>query len=191
MAKLPFLSLLFVGIPLLPQVAALSTESTATLDTFSEHPTMINSPGTKLGLRSWCILPEDVAKVEGPRDMSSCGTAVGPRYTGLKEIWLKRPGSKCCVAIVRVEPDGSVILNPNGFAYGPIPPLRDMTPEEADQLWTSDGGKSVTGKVTTYRLASYIKPNEAFIDLVFDRNNIQEYRIRSTEIGSANWHQVR
>jgi hypothetical protein len=155
------------------------------------RPQLVEATKADGNLRTWCILPEECTKVYPPRDTSYCG--IEPRTshdTQLKQIWLKRPGSKCCVAIVEVDAHKKVILNPPGFDYGPIPPLHDITPSQADELWGSDSGKTVQGNIHTYKLTSYIEPHQASIDLVFEKNKLQKYRVTSSEIDSSDWYQV-
>jgi hypothetical protein len=156
-----------------------------------DMPRQDQTQATKNDLRSYCILPEEVGMVQTPRDMPDCAVKPKPADpTCKKELWLKRPGGKCCVAIVREQVNGMVILNPKGFAYGPIPTLGDMTKAEADAVWGTDGQNSVDERVVSYQLASYGIPADVFIDVAFHNDKIQKYRIRSAEIASTDWHQV-
>jgi len=141
-------------------------------------------------LRQFCILPEGAGVVKSPPpDPSDCSMEP-PKYSWAKQITLKRPGSKCCVAVLQVETDGTVELNPKGFNYGPIPSLKDITPDQADELWASSGNLRRQSSVRTYKLESYREPNVAFIDLKFHGKKLLKYRIRSTELSSSVWHQV-
>lgn len=144
----------------------------------------------KASLSTWCILPEDITRVDPPRDMPD--HAIRPvtvKYPCKKEIWVRR--GKRCVAVVRVEHDGQVVLNPRakGFDYGPIPILRDMTEAQADELWGTET-KSLKDDVVTYNLMSYQSRSNLFIDVVFREDRIDKYRVRSDLLEKSQWNGV-
>lgn len=112
------------------------------------------------------------------------------KYPCKKEIWV-RNGNRC-VAIVRVELDDRVVLNPRGkgFDYGPIPDLRDMTKAQADKLWLAQYQQKETGDKVTYQLSSYGNDSTVFLDFVFADEKIKEYRVRSQDIESPCWQTI-
>lgn len=149
-----------------------------------------SSPSRKNNLKEWCILPEGLGRTEGPRDIPD--HAIRPavaKYPCKKEIWVR--SGKRCVAIIRVELDGRLMLNPEGkgFDYGPIPALRDMTQLQADELWGTET-KSLQGDVVTYKLTSYQSRNDLFIDVIFRDDRICRYKVRSDLIEQSNWNNV-
>jgi len=154
------------------------------------HQRILPAANTTLDLRTYCILPEECTRVDPPRDSPDCGIRPNepPKYPCLKEIWIRR--DKCCVAIVRVELSGKVSFNPKGFDYGPIPALCDITRTQADELWATDGGKSVNGNFVTYKLGSYQSKSDLFIDVVFHHDKVQKYRMRSKLLDSSQWYRV-
>lgn len=142
-------------------------------------------------LSTWCILPEGLGRTAGPRDMPD--HAIKPTvalYPCKKEIWVRN--GKRCVAIIRVELDGKLVLNPEGkgFDYGPIPALCDMTQLQADELWGTET-KSVKGDVVTYKLMSYQSRSDLFIDMVFREDRIYRYKVRSGLIENSEWNAVK
>jgi hypothetical protein len=75
--------------------------------------------------------------------------------------------------------------------YGPIPLLSDISYAQAERLWGSDSeSKSVKTNSRTYRLKTFNndKDPDFFLDLVFENDRIQKYRIRSTDLPDTNWH---
>lgn len=155
----------------------------------SKNPSKnVNKPS----LSNWCILPKEITKINGPKDMPDHGIKPVPaKHLHKKELWV-RSGNRC-VAVVRVELDGSVILNPRNsdFDYGPIPVLSHITKMQTDELWGT-ANKSVSGEVISYKLSSYKEqPTEVFIDVVFDKDKLQKYRIRSSLIKTQKWSLVK
>lgn len=145
-------------------------------------------------LRSCCIIC--IGRVEGPRDMPDC--AIKPRSPafnpGFHYYALHRPHARNLVAIAKVEPDGSLSLNPCGFDYGPIPPLENMTSNQADTLWGLSGTVCTETGPKTYKLIGQgdLRDQQFFLDIDFENNKVQRYRIRK---GIASdlvpWKQVR
>jgi hypothetical protein len=86
--------------------------------------------------------------------------------------------------------DGTNLLNPKGFFYGPIPRLRDITPDIADQIWAAEPTEEIDVKKRSYKLESYGKTEDAFLDIVFENNKIEKYRIRSPELHSSDWQHI-
>ena len=146
----------------------------------NDQPTSMHK-NTKVSLRNCSIRPADIGRLE-----------TKPIVLGINQINLDR---RCClltrlggshkVAVVEIESDGSVLLNPkNGFEYGEIPELGKMTCANTDELWGSD---HVGGNYRKYHL--YSSQNEEFvIEVVFDANHrIKKYRITSNSIKKCDW----
>lgn len=149
------------------------------------------SIGHKYNIRDYCILPEKVGIVEAPRDISDCGIHQETFKAYRKELWLKRPGSKCCVAIVREELDGRITLNPKGYQYGPIPQLACMDRQTADELWKAESDKGITDQTATYELTCYGSSDVVvFLDTVFKDNKLEKYKVRSSQLPAMDWHSV-
>lgn len=156
---------------------------------------------TKLKV-TYCLLPEEIGKIEPPRDIPDHAIkSEGPKYPCKKQILLSRDNHT--VALVRVELDGTITLNPQdrGFVYGkivltsegqkvycsPIPALQDMSQSELDRLWGTSS-KSIKDDVITYKLTSYLTPPDVYVDIQFKDNKIQKYRIRSPHIETQTWN---
>ena len=138
-------------------------------------------------LRSWSIRREDIGKVEGPGDHTDCGM---PEQFA-KEFLLTRPGETNVVAVIVVRMNGVSILNPKGFEYGLIPALSELTMSQADELWGARQTEHPSGALNerTYKLAT--KGNKEFwIDLTFEGQRLQKYRMRSSELNSSSWCSV-
>lgn len=119
-------------------------------------------------------------------------------------IFLRRPKEKPCVAIIKKGEDG-IELNPVvklndvgfeeshivGFDYGPIPPLSQMSPKDADELWGTSDNKSVDESgVTCYRLVSTVG-DEVVLELRFKGDSLTGYRVSGNSIGlDSKWCQV-
>ena len=130
-------------------------------------------------LRQWSILPGDVFAKHLSPDALNCTPSA---YVPHNDIWVKRPGSRCCVALIRISESGRAILNPEGFAYGPIPKISEMTRQQADALWQSDVQPSTDG-VVTYKLTSFSdKPEAVFIDVKFSNEKVDQFRLRAERI---------
>ena len=134
-------------------------------------------------LRSWSIsakktiepvapLAVDVKKFD---PLEIICTGMGHRWPLV--IFLTRPGEENVVAVVECEPGTATKLNPNGFDYGPIPAIENISRAQADHLWRSRSNSSKSGQTCTYRLTTKGQ-NEFFLDLVFLKNKLQKYRIR-------------
>lgn len=141
---------------------------------------------SKNTLETFCILPEDVCKVEKAKDPSDC--AIRPtsdsQYPCKKELWL-RNGNRC-VAIVRVEPDDRVVLNPAGFNYGPIPMLSMLNESDADLLWGTTA-KIKHGEIVSYTLPTYQSADEITIETIFENTRLKKYKIVGASIPATSW----
>lgn len=155
----------------------------------------MTNPKELKDLRSFSILPEGVGVVETSKVASStnCGFAPKAQTSSFyKDVTLQRPQSNCCVAILRIQNDGKVILNPEGYVYGPIPPLIKMSEKQADELWKTEGRKRVTEKIVSYDLVRCGDPQKTVqIDIIFRKNGVQKYRIVSIGLASPNWNEVK
>lgn len=139
-------------------------------------------------LRNWSILPGDIFAKKVNRDGLNCITA---NYVPHNDIWAKRPDSKCCVALIRILDTGTAILNPEGFAYGPIPNINEMTRQQADALWQSTAQPS-NGDAVTYKLTTFSdKPEDVFIDVKFSNEKIDQFRLRAERIATPEWQSAR
>lgn len=142
-------------------------------------------------LRQWCILPNEIGNVVLPQDTSDC--AIIPKTVNRKLLFLLRPdedGSRGHLsAIAEVKSNGSVILNPDGFNYGPIPDLKELTPEQADQLWARNPDKQSNSQKKTYKLLAR-NNQDVFLDLMFKNGRLQKYRIRGTVVKMERWSKV-
>lgn len=112
-------------------------------------------------------------------------------------VSLSREDDEKVVAIVEGKKDGSAVLNPRmvfgnmRYNYGPIPEVFELTKNQADILF----GKSVKQSSDTYsyRLSTPFPKNEkklVFLDLQFQNNKIQKFRIRSQSFQTTNWTTV-
>ncbi len=142
-------------------------------------------------LRKWSILPKEVGNVELQPDTSNC--AIVPKAMSRNLLFLLRPEEDGCrghlSAIAEVKPNGSVILNPDGFNYGPIPDLKELTPDQADQLWSQKPNEETSQPKRTYKLLA--RNNETvFLDLKFRNGQLQKYRIRGALVKTERWNQV-
>lgn len=96
-----------------------------------------------------------------------------------KRFCLSRMDSSNCVAILQVNPDLTPELNPDGFDYGPIPPLKKITAVQAEQLWSaSPVNNPPPDGIRTLHLHP-IEPTIFFIDFLFRKGHIQKFRVRS------------
>jgi transposase-like protein len=116
-------------------------------------------------------------------------------------VYLRRPNEKPCVGIIQKKDDGTIELNPNvklnpegfeesqivGFDYGPIPPLSKLTPEQADELWGTEGFVTVVGGNRTYRLVTTAN-EDVVLETVFNGNRLDKYRVLCDAIPSSEWY---
>ena len=150
-------------------------------------------------ISDWSIQPSVLGRVEPPRDPPDCAICPKPpeclqslpTNSDFKYYSLMRPGAANSVAIVKLNQDGSIELNPNGFDYGPIPPLNKMTQHQADQLW----GRSVsdkTAKRRTYVLKAFNDTTDSdfILDVTFNRGYLYKYRIRRIGLVDSKWHHI-
>lgn len=138
-------------------------------------------------LRSHCILPDSIL-ANPPQDTPpNCGFT---EYVPHNDIWVKRPESRCCVALIRISEKGKASLNPDGFIYGPIPKISEMTRQQADALWQAEPVPT-SGSEVTYKLSSFSdKPEDVYIDVVFQNNKVDRYRLRAERIATQEWQSV-
>jgi hypothetical protein len=96
-----------------------------------------------------------------------------------KIIYLRRANSTNCIAILEVKEDGTPVLNPTGYSYGPIPPLREVTAEQAEQLWsTNPQDKPPSSGIRTFELHSN-QPKSFWIDFLLVNGRIHKFRVRA------------
>lgn len=94
------------------------------------------------------------------------------------DFLLMRENFEKPVAVIRIEKNGSVILNPPGYSYKRIPDLALITPTQASQLWSSTGLEAGPNSNPSYHLKNF--RGELFtIDLLFKNKRLIKYRIRS------------
>ncbi|HMX47103.1 MAG TPA: hypothetical protein PL112_23865 [Candidatus Obscuribacter sp.] len=137
-------------------------------------------------LRSHCILPDSIL-AKPPQDISDCGQR---EYILHNDIWVRRPESRCCVALIRISENGKAVLNPDGFLYGPIPNIAIITRQQADALWQSEPVPT-TGPRVSYKLSSFNdNPEDVYIDVVFENNKVDKYRLRAKRITIQEWQSV-
>lgn len=105
-------------------------------------------------------------------------------------LFLTRPNESNYVAVLQVDHGCPAILNPDGFEYGPIPKLKDLTVLQADQLWGKAVNSDSSNLEKIYRLAAADK-SDYFLDTVFDETKLLKYRVRSHHVrGDAAWFSV-
>lgn len=143
-------------------------------------------------LRSWSIMPEEIGKVIHPPQDPPGNHGYREQRRWVTGYNLSRPGSARCVAVIEISQTGETVLNPlDGYNYGPIPSLQNMTLHEADTLW-SDGPKTdddSASQGTVERTYRFVSPNkkEFSLDVVFTKNHIAKYRLRSTVLRASDW----
>lgn len=118
---------------------------------------------------------------------------------GRKTAFLRNYNSTNVVAVIVVEGDGTVLLNPRNqigtmkYNYGPIPKLEHISKKQLDALWKT---KSLNpqGSVVTYEFnvgrQNKGERKQVFIDTVFFSKKLVKYRIRSRFINSTDWINV-
>lgn len=138
-------------------------------------------------MRSHSILPDGIL-AKPPQDTPpNCGFT---EYVPHNDIWVKRPESRCCVALIRISEKGKASLNPDGFIYGPIPNISKMTRQQADALWQAEPIPT-SGSEVTYKLTSFnYKPEDVYIDVVFANDRVDKYRLRAERIATPEWQSV-
>ncbi|HIA55133.1 MAG TPA: hypothetical protein EYN91_24120 [Candidatus Melainabacteria bacterium] len=103
-------------------------------------------------------------------------------------FYLSKPKQQNIVAVLRVSKEREAVLNPDGFEYGPIPPLSEMSISVADCLWGDkdeniDGNIKSADGITIERTYYLVSDNQVFkdffIDIVFERGLCQKYQVRS------------
>ncbi len=108
---------------------------------------------------------------------------------------VSKPNSKLFSAVIGTVDGAPPVLNPSQyFVYGQVPRLKELSAQEADELW-GDGNyvSSNERPAVTYRLLSTNQKNEKtefLLDLVFANNRVEKYRIRGEKIDPkflANW----
>lgn len=92
---------------------------------------------------------------------------------------LRREGFEMPVAVVRMEKDGTAILNPPGYSYRRMPNLNQLTPNQAVQLWSATGRDESSSCDRSYQLKNF-KLVAFNIDLHFENNRLLRYRVRSS-----------
>jgi hypothetical protein len=92
--------------------------------------------------------------------------------------------------LIRISEKGKASLNPDGFIYGPIPKISEMTRQQADALWQAEPVPT-SGSEVTYKLSSFSdKPEDVYIDVVFQNNKVDRYRLRAERIATQEWQSV-
>lgn len=134
-------------------------------------------------LRSWSIPTEKIRKPTEPRDEVVCRLGAVARDDSRTQsfVHLLRKKDRKVVAIVELRKDGTTGLNPDGFNYGPIPPLIELTPTQADVLWGASLTPTTSEREKTFELNTFAGATY-FIDLKFENNQVQEYRVRAQEL---------
>jgi hypothetical protein len=100
-------------------------------------------------------------------------------------LFLTGPNSEKFVAVLQIYQATPPVLNPEGFEYGPIPSLKNITKEDAEILW-GNGASSLPDE-TTYKLKANTQGN-FFIDLLFKDNRLAKYRVRGERLrGQPAW----
>jgi hypothetical protein len=88
---------------------------------------------------------------------------------------LTRPGEVNCVGVLQWQPSGGTVkLNPEGFNYGPIPPINQLSSKEAEILWGPSYSQNAATSERSYKLA-----NDWILDLAFSEDRVRKYRLRS------------
>jgi hypothetical protein len=132
-------------------------------------------------MKKWSIPFVKVAPAVAPKQNKLEVVCTGRRWPGV--LYLTRPGEKNYVAVIQYEPGSPTLLNPNGFDYGSIPPLKVITREQIESLWGLSESSRGLQNVQTYRLAtSASDPTgdlDVFLDICFEKNRPQKYRVRS------------
>jgi hypothetical protein len=191
------------GIALTATLAAPSnareTDNSAVLDAKTVDSTQPVGALTSYSIRTLpSANPGHVDKIQDPD--SPCEPWYKAAIKTTTQYMLTKPEQNNIVAVLKIEPNGDSVLNPDGFDYGPIPALAKMSLPVADQLWatnvqTSKAKERLRKNVArTYYLISADKNEfkDFYLDLLFENNCLQKYQIRSggtTEL-NAKWHQV-
>ena len=131
-----------------------------------------NTAGAKTGI----VSPEANLRRAFVKSVShSCGLI--PNHP--VDFLLRRDGFEKPVAVVRIEKDGTVILNPPGYSYRRMPSLNQLTPNQAAQLWSATGRDESSSCDRSYQLKNF-KLDKFNIDFHFENNRLLRYRVRSS-----------
>lgn len=133
-------------------------------------------------LRSW-----DIQQMDHNRFIRK----IGKLERSPMKFPLCRRGSTNTVAILQIDLDGTPSLNPDGYLYGPIPPLRDLTSIQAEQLWSPNPKAAPPSEgLRTFDFIAWGR-HRFKIDFQFKDNRIQKFRVRSNRYGINNdWCEV-
>ena len=104
---------------------------------------------------------------------------------------LTRPEESNVVALLLVFRDKSAELNPRTINpdYGSIPELGNITLEQTDQLWGSNGTDKTSNSCRTYKLSSTFG-EEFSIDLLMTGNLVGNYRVRGSHLTAPCWYSI-
>jgi len=178
----------FVVLPLALLALQINSSSCLAIDREADKPTLEN----------YCIkvLPEPVQQAGAVRSpWWETGSVCGDHQPHVPTtfVWkLTRPEKNNIVAIMKIEnynpkssPCALGTLNPAGLAdYGPIPPLQQLTPMDADRMWGPSKEQSESnGELNkTYMLdidsGLGRKRFDYELDVVFKGYRLQRYRVR-------------
>lgn len=126
--------------------------------------------------KTWSIPPKIMAPEPAPRRKDKFeSVCTGKRWPDF--VYLARPGENNFVAVVKFEPGSPAILDPEGFDYGPVPLLVNLTQAQANILWGLPISSN-SSTISTYRLTTF-NEQEFFLDVRFRANKIEKYRLRS------------
>jgi hypothetical protein len=130
-------------------------------------------------------LPWEIGRAEGPKDVSDCAIKPNGPADPVEYVSLRRPDGSNRVAILLKHADGSIELNPrDGFGYGPIPPLNQMTSGQADCLWGPFPMKKSPNpdhRRYALKICGYVKEPEVKIDVQFKDSHIDTYQIHISQ----------
>lgn len=163
-------------------------------------------------IKYWSIgYAQPKPKVRHGGEQTNCRHGIppsGPKsasaYTE-RSIYLKRPNEKPCVAIILKNDDGTIELNPRvefnteddptsptGWNYGPIPPLDELTIEQAKELWSTKENNLIDENgVCQYKLVSTTN-EEVILELIFIDSTLAKYRVQNKSITSdSKWCNVK
>ncbi len=154
------------------------------------HTAFANDSSNK-NLMTWSI-PEKSIPLEHPiydktrteLEETHCNSSVPARF-----LYLNQPNTGRKVAIIWFDQAGPAILNPPGFEYGPIPPLKEMTVADMRQLW----GNELKDKATTSNEKVFLlKYNETEyqLEMQFENGQLKKYRVEGPGIRGGHWRSI-
>lgn len=167
-------------------IAVLLFLSTLNINAVRAHDKSNDVSSSRQSLVRWCnIQPTQKTRIEISNHLKTPNQRLQP-----ETVYLFRKGYSGCVAVIQIDWTGHGKLNPEGFYYGTVPTLSEITPAEVEQLWGSTPSEFRNpSDIRKYSLLD--ESGTAYeITLHFKGKRLTEYRIEGERGRPFGWSNV-